>query len=71
MDLSGPSISHAVKGSGLSIELRQYCVFQQCGILTSIDSDKPVQPPFKLRNSKLCSSSSLTVIDYSSDLQSL
>ena len=26
--------------------------FQQCGILTSVDSDQPVQPPFKLRNSK-------------------
>ena len=28
------------------------CDFQQCGILTSVDSDKPVQPPVKLRNSK-------------------
>ena len=26
--------------------------FQQCGILIRVDSDKPVQPPFKLRNSK-------------------
>ena len=26
--------------------------FQQCGILTSVDSDGPVQPPFKLRNVK-------------------
>ena len=43
------------------------CDFQQCGILTSIDSDQPVQPPFKLRNSKWCSVSSLTVIEYSSD----
>ena len=25
------------------------CDFQQCGILTSEDSDKPVQPTFKLR----------------------
>ena len=23
--------------------------FQQCGILTSVDSDEPVQPPFKLK----------------------
>ena len=23
------------------------CGFQQCGILTSVDSDKPVKPPFK------------------------
>ena len=28
------------------------CDFQQCGILTRADSDEPVQPPFKLRNSK-------------------
>ena len=28
------------------------CDFQQCGNLTSVDSDEPVQPPFKLRNSK-------------------
>ena len=35
--------------------------FQQCVILTSVDSDKPVQPSFKLRNSKLCSVSSLTL----------
>ena len=25
------------------------CDFQQCGILTCVDSDEPVQPPFKLR----------------------
>ena len=45
------------------------CDFRQCGILTSVDSDEPVQPPFKLRNSKWCSISSLTVIDYSSEKQ--
>ena len=28
------------------------CDFQQCGILTTVDSDEPVQPPLKLRNSK-------------------
>ena len=37
------------------------CDFQQCGILTSVDSDEPVQPPLKLRNSKWCSVSSLTL----------
>ena len=26
--------------------------FQQCGILTSVDSDEPLQPPFQLRNPK-------------------
>ena len=41
--------------------------FQQCGIFTSVDSDQPVQPPLKLRNSKRCSVSSLTVIEYLSD----
>ena len=28
------------------------CDFQQCVFLTCVDSDQPVQPPFKLRNSK-------------------
>ena len=28
------------------------CDFHQCGILTSVDSDEPVQPPFKHRTSK-------------------
>ena len=26
------------------------CDFQQCGSLTSIDSDEPVQPPVKVRS---------------------
>ena len=43
------------------------CDFQLCGILTSVDSGEPLQPPFKLRNFKWCSVSSLTVIEYSSD----
>ena len=47
------------------------CDFQQCCILTSVDSDEPVQTPFKLRNSKRCSVGSLTVIEYSSDEQRL
>ena len=34
------------------LRLAVTCDFQQCGILTSVDSDEPVQPPFKLRNSK-------------------
>ena len=28
------------------------CDFQQCGILTSVDPDEHVLPPFKLKNSK-------------------
>ena len=47
------------------------CDFQQCGILTYVDSEEPVRPPFKLRNSKWCSVSSLTVIKYPSDKQRL
>ena len=43
------------------------CDFQQCGILSSVDSDEYVQPPFEFRNSKCCSVSSLTVIVFSSD----
>ena len=47
------------------------CDFQQCGILTWIDSDEPVQPPLNLRSSKWCAFSSLTFIEYSSDKQRL
>ena len=36
-------------------------------ILTSVDSDEPLLSPFKLRNSKWCSVSSLTIKEYSSD----
>ena len=43
------------------------CDFQQFGILTSVDSDAPVQPSFKLRNSELSSVSTLTIIENSSD----
>ena len=43
------------------------CDFHQCDILTSVDSDKPLQPPFKHRNSKWCSVNSLTIREYSSD----
>ena len=47
------------------------CDFQQCSILTWIDSDEPLQPPLKLRNSKWCLASSSTLIEYSSDKQKL
>ena len=47
------------------------CDFQLSGILTSVYSDVPEQPPVKLRNSKCCSVSSLGVIEYSSDKQRL
>ena len=38
------------------------CDFQQCGTLSDVVSFKPVQPPFKLRISKLCLVSCLTLI---------
>ena len=41
------------------MKLAPICDFQQCGILSSVDSDKPLQPPIKLRGSKLCLVSSL------------
>ena len=47
------------------------CDFQKCGILTSVDSDEPVLPLGKLRNSKWCLIRSLTFIEYSSDKQKL
>ena len=47
------------------------CEFKQCGILTCVDSDEPVQRPFKIRNSKISSVSSLTLIEYSSYKQKL
>ena len=36
--------------------------FQQFDILTSVDSDEPLKPPFKLRNSKWCSGSDQTTL---------
>ena len=45
--------------------------FQQFDILTSVDSDEPLQPPVKLRYSEWFSVSSLTIIEYSSDQQRL
>ena len=39
------------------------CDFQQCVILTSVGLDEPVPPPFKLRNSKWWSVSSLIFIE--------
>ena len=47
------------------------CDFEQCGILSSVDSDEPVQPPLQMilcnLHSKWISVSSLGVIEYSSD----
>ena len=45
--------------------------FQQCGILTSVDSDQHVQPPLKFRNFKWCLVSNLVFIECTSDQQRL
>ena len=68
VDICGPSIPRILGVEGEQV--RRYESqrdFQQCGILTSVDSEELVQPPFKLRNSKWCSVNSLSVIKYSSD----
>ena len=49
---------HKMKGSGKAFSTGTTfvraltCDFQQCGILTRVDSDEPVQSPVKLRNSE-------------------
>ena len=40
------------KVTGLYIYMTMTCDDQQCVILTSVDLDQPLQPPFILRNSK-------------------
>ena len=42
-------------------------VLSASGILASVDTYEPMQPPSNLRTSKRCSFSSLTLIEYSSD----
>ena len=46
-------------------------IFPTMWHFTSEDSDKPVQPPFKLRNSKWLSVGSLTIIEYSTQAASI
>ena len=69
--ISHPPLRRLGGGGGIKAIWAVTCGLQQCGILTSVDSDEPVQPPFKLRNYKLCSVSSLTLIEYSSEEQRL
>ena len=67
-DSSAPSLLNQTILMEISCaDLYINCDFQQCGILTSVDSDEALQPPFKLRNSKWFSASSLTILEYSSD----
>ena len=63
-------VAESIMGS-ISVDWAVTCDFKQCSILTSLDSDEHVQPPFRLRNLKWCSVSSLTLIGYSSDKQRL
>ena len=66
-----PLINSCMKAHGWKFKWTVTCDSHQCGILTSVDSDEPVQTPFNLRNSKWCSVSSLTLKAYSSDKQRL
>ena len=45
-------MANKLLGIHIKFYLSRASEFQQCGILTSVDSEEPVQPPFKLRNSK-------------------
>ena len=63
--------SHAAYQVKWNHKCAMTCNFQQCGILTSVDSYEPVQPPFKLRNFKCCLVSGLRLIENSSDKQRL
>ena len=63
-------VFHMYASAQVIMVLRAYVyheISNKCGILTCVDSGEPVQPPFKLSNSKCCSVSSLTFIEYSSD----
>ena len=64
MTLSGTILSF-INFWATTFDVQQWC------ILTSLDSDEPVQPPFKHRNSKWCLVSSLTAKEYLSDKQRL
>ena len=58
----------------LTVNLFRHCqeyLHEISNNLTSVDSDEPLEPPFKLRNSKRCLVSSFTIIEYSSDKQRL
>ena len=68
---SRSACTSALSSQPLINSLSVTCDFQQCGILTSVDSDEPLHPPFKLRNYKWRSVSSLTIIEYLSDWQRL
>ena len=70
LSLADKELNMTVNGNFLQI-WAMTCDFQQCGILTCVDSNELLQPPFKLRNSKWCSVSSLTIIESSRDTQRL
>ena len=56
-----------VVNSGKMVDEPWHEISNNFPFLTSVDSNEHVQPPFKLRTSKRCSVSSLTLIEYSSD----
>ena len=52
-------------------DLYNMCGFQQCGNLTSIDSDKPLQSVFKLRTPSRCFDNTWQVYNYTKSRQSV
>ena len=58
--------NYAVRGQ-CTVKFGQKCLNVSREKCTSVDSEESVQPPIKLRDSKLCSVSSLTLIEYSSN----
>ena len=46
------ALIHVVYAAIRKLNVAATCDFQQRGILSSVDTDEPVQPPFKLRSSK-------------------
>ena len=54
------TLTESTRHTALIFSMKWACHFRQCGILTSVDSDEPVQPPVEPRNSKWCLISSLS-----------
>ena len=57
----------SVKFKNISKNMSQCMRFLTMWHFDIVDSDKPLQPPCMLRKSELCSVSSLTIMEYSSD----
>ena len=61
------ALKHITRNCSGHIIEPQHVISNNVAFFTSVDSDEPVQPPFKLVNSKCCLVSSLTFIGFSSN----